>query len=196
MDARCLDCHDDTKQAMLDTTTVHGSVDNAKACTSCHGEHAGANTSSFRAGALADVHDKLGFALTGAHRTIACERCHKSANTRDAYGKAPKTCIGCHKSDDVHRGGFGDECQQCHNTRRWGSVNFRHSVFNISHGARRPSPCKTCHQNPKDYKQYTCYGCHEHSPARIAREHDEVRAQNLDDCLRCHGRGGRGRWRD
>ena len=43
---------------------------------------------------------------------------------------------------------------------------------------------------------------HEHSPARVAREHEEEGIGNLDDCARCHRsanehdiRGGEGRER-
>ena len=51
--------------------------------------------------------------------------------------------------------------------------------------------CSTCHENRANYKQYTCYGCHEHSRDRVLRQHrGEVRTTNLDDCIRCH-QGGR-----
>jgi hypothetical protein len=69
--------------------------------------------------------------------------------------------------------------------------------------------CVTCHDVASDYARYTCYGCHEHTPTNMAREHREegISAQELADCARCHrsadkheggerhGRG-RGRGRD
>jgi Zn finger protein HypA/HybF involved in hydrogenase expression len=51
------------------------------------------------------------FALGGAHAELVCEACH-------APGVAPQTlgtaCIDCHRADDVHHGGFGAECDRCH----------------------------------------------------------------------------------
>ena len=79
-------------------------------------------------------------------------------------------------------------------------MDFDHE-FPLDHGSRgRASECSVCHQDaPRSYRTYTCYGCHEHSPARVAAEHREEGVRNLDDCVRCHatgreheGRGERG----
>jgi hypothetical protein len=40
-----------------------------------------------------------------------------------------------------------------------------------------------------DYKKYTCYGCHEHTPANIRREHVEEGIRNFDNCVECHRSG-------
>jgi hypothetical protein len=37
-----------------------------------------------------------------------------------------------------------------------------------------------------DYKKYTCYGCHEHTPAKIRAEHEEEGIRDFRDCVRCH----------
>ena len=37
-----------------------------------------------------------------------------------------------------------------------------------------------------DYSRYTCYGCHEHTPANIRREHIEEGIRKFDDCFACH----------
>jgi hypothetical protein len=54
-----------------------------------------------------------------------------------------------------------------------------------------------------DYKKYTCYGCHEHTPAKIKREHLEEGIRNFDNCVECHrsgdkdeAKGGEGKERD
>mgnify|MGYP003381731295 CR=1 FL=1 len=62
--------------------------------------------------------------------------------------------------------------------------------------------CVTCHTTP-DFKRYTCYGCHEHTPANIRSEHEEEGIRNFENCVECHrsaddeggggGEGGRGR---
>ncbi|MDQ8154645.1 MAG: cytochrome c3 family protein [Gemmatimonadota bacterium] len=191
MDARCLQCHDDIQTALADTTTLHGAMRDVRACVTCHGEHAGAESPAFKRVRLGEMHQRLGFPLTGAHRALACEKCHRNASTLTGYARAPKTCIECHRSEDKHKGGFGEDCGSCHGTRRWTGARFEHRVFPLDHGEGGRIACKTCHENPSNYKQYTCYNCHEHSRARVEREHrGEVRAQNLDDCVRCH-RGGR-----
>lgn len=62
--------------------------------------------------------------------------------------------------------------------------------------------CATCHtgegQTNNDFTRYTCFGCHQHTPANIRAEHAEEGTRNVDDCVRCHvsvdGEGGeRGR---
>ena len=45
--------------------------------------------------------------------------------------------------------------------------------------------CTTCHM-ANDYKKYTCYGCHEHTPAKIKREHLEEGILEFEKCVACH----------
>lgn len=189
MDERCLECHDDIQQAMRDTANTHGRVRDVTACVSCHSEHQGADASAFQPGRLGPLHEALDFALTGGHRRVACDQCHKGAKDRAGYAKAPRTCIGCHREDDRHRGQYGENCASCHSTRRWGDTNFAHQIFPVDHGAKGRGKCGSCHENPADYKQYTCYTCHEHSREKVAEEHRGMRGQNIEDCVQCH-RGG------
>jgi hypothetical protein len=37
-----------------------------------------------------------------------------------------------------------------------------------------------------DYSRYTCYGCHEHSPEKIRREHIEEGIRDFKNCVECH----------
>jgi cytochrome c peroxidase len=37
-----------------------------------------------------------------------------------------------------------------------------------------------------DYSRYTCYGCHEHTPANVRSEHEEEGIRNFDNCVKCH----------
>ncbi|MCX5762168.1 MAG: hypothetical protein NTW72_11830 [Gemmatimonadetes bacterium] len=190
MDARCLACHTDITRAIADTTSLHGALDDATGCRSCHdAEHRGGRASSMTLRSVGALHERFGFPLTGAHRKVACDKCHIPG---DGYAKAPKTCIGCHAKDDKHKNGFGPDCASCHNTRRWTGARFAHDVFPLNHGRRGASKCTVCHEDAKNYKSYTCYNCHEHSRERVAAQHrGEVRAGNLDNCIKCHP-GGRG----
>jgi hypothetical protein len=45
--------------------------------------------------------------------------------------------------------------------------------------------CVTCHER-NDYSRYTCYGCHEHSPEKIRREHIEEGIRDFKNCVECH----------
>lgn len=49
-------------------------------------------------------------------------------------------------------------------------------------GRSRPLRCV-----PHRTQQYTCYGCHEHTPANMQAKHrEEGVSESLDNCVRCH----------
>ena len=54
-------------------------------------------------------HDLTNFPLTGAHRTLGCESCHKPG---EAYRKARPPASACHKKDDYHEGQLGHHVQR------------------------------------------------------------------------------------
>ena len=35
-------------------------------------------------------------------------------------------------------------------------------------------------------QRYTCYGCHEHTPGNIRREHIEEGIRDFNNCVECH----------
>lgn len=93
----CASCHKDK----------HHSGTLGAQCASCHNP----NGWSF----WRFDHDKqTKFALTGAHKGIRCDACHRAA----PQGKvsAPTACFACHSGDDAHRGAFGRTCEKCHVT--------------------------------------------------------------------------------
>ena len=51
-----------------------------------------------------------------------------TAATRRAqpWRKAPVTCVGCHKNDDVHHGQFTQSCGECHSSLTWTGGKFDH----------------------------------------------------------------------
>ncbi len=109
------------------------------------------------------------------------------------------TCSSCHVApkDPLHRA-LGVECSKCHSSLAWKPATFDHDrqfVLDRDHD----TTCKTCHRNG-DYDRYTCYGCHEHSQAKIRAEHLEEGIRDIEDCVECHrdprvepGRQGGGR---
>ncbi|HNA31042.1 MAG TPA: class III cytochrome C family protein, partial [Thiobacillaceae bacterium] len=96
-----------------------------------------------------------------------------------------KECQSCHKSpkDALHRQITGN-CSQCHGQAKWVPATFdhdRHFVLDGDHNVK----CATCHVR-NDYASYTCYGCHEHTPDNIRREHIEEGIRDFKDCAECH----------
>jgi hypothetical protein len=94
-------------------------------------------------------------------------------------------CIACHArpTDALHRQ-VSENCAQCHGTERWKPATFDHRksfVLDKDHNVK----CAVCHTAP-DYKKYTCYGCHEHSPAKIRKEHAEHGIRDFENCVACH----------
>jgi hypothetical protein len=58
-------------------------------------------------------HAATGFELTGAHDDLSCESCHDADQPKASIAS---NCQSCHRSDDVHHGGFGTRCDTCHGT--------------------------------------------------------------------------------
>jgi hypothetical protein len=172
----CVDCHrkDDKHQGAYGTN-----------CGQCH-------TPEDWKKAKFD-HNLSVFKLTGAHVNVTCAKCH----VNNVFKGTPQTCVACHPEPQVHRGQFGADCVQCHTTTTWKGATFKHT-FPLDHGERGRIACATCHTLAGNFKAYTCYGCHEHDPASIARKHSEERVSNIEDCVRCHptGRGKDGQGGD
>jgi LSD1 subclass zinc finger protein len=128
-------------------------------CMACHSDHAGPKLTQ---------RDRRPFshALLRVATRERCEACHT----------AP--------TDNLHRSIKGN-CAQCHTTQAWVPATFEHDklfVLDRDHNAS----CETCHKNPADYRQYTCYGCHEHTLANVRQEHEKEGIRNFDNCVKCH----------
>ena len=78
-----------------------------ESCETCH------NTAAWISWTF-DHDQATEYPLEGAHQQLACGLCHEPDLTDPAH---PSTgCVDCHAGDDIHRGGFGPDCQQCHGT--------------------------------------------------------------------------------
>jgi hypothetical protein len=175
--AVCADCHaKDDPKFMSEHEASFG-----KSCLLCH-DGSSSDGKNFD-------HNKLAFKLTGKHSEVPCGSCHSNAVSLKNPNKTPRDCYACHAKDDEHGGSFGQQCDQCHSTSTWKNAKFDHKVFPVNHKSKSPIPCKTCH--PNGTKTYTCYGCHEHTPANTQAEHRKLTPAQLADCIRCH-KGGKG----
>ena len=164
----CVACHqkDDHHQGAFGTD-----------CAQCH------NPSDWKDAKF--DHNLAAFKLTGAHAAVPCAQCHVNG----VFKGTPQTCVSCHAEPQQHLGAFGTDCAQCHTTQTWQGAKFDHA-FPLDHGGGGSIACQTCHTTP-NFKEYTCYGCHDHDPARVQAQHLEEGIADFQDCARCHGRGQR-----
>lgn len=94
-------------------------------------------------------------------------------------------CSSCHvKPKDSLHGNVDTTCQQCHRTSAWRPATFDHAEHFLLEDEHETA-CATCHV-AGDLSRYTCYGCHEHSPARIRAEHLEEGIRDFENCVECH----------
>lgn len=165
--ARCVECHAVAGIGLFTTKGVPIAKPSVKAsfhqrlkqtdCRACHSEHPGSRGNQANAGFT--------------HAMLA------PADRDD--------CASCHSApgDALHRGVTGS-CATCHSTERWKPATFDHQKY-WPLDRDHTTGCVTCHPGSV-FTRYTCYGCHEHSVARMQREHAEERIRDLDDCVRCH----------
>lgn len=112
-------------------------------------------------------------------------------------GTPTARCLDCHdprRSNnvalaDLHRGVTDQSCLSCHaeHPTPWRAASFDHKKYFLLEGDHQ-APCSTCHTQ-RNFSRYTCYGCHEHNPTRIAREHREEGITRFGDCVQCHRSG-------
>ncbi len=108
---------------------------------------------------------------------------HEMLGIKDA-----KNCVECHQRPmtSVHQQ-VGQDCAQCHKTTNWASAEIDHSAY-FKFDRDHQADCTTCHPN-SNYKEYTCYGCHEHSEQKIQREHVNEGIRDYEYCAECHRSG-------
>ncbi|MDJ0788573.1 MAG: cytochrome c3 family protein [Myxococcota bacterium] len=177
-DTRCGSCHagERYEDTASDCVSCHGIDDVHKgsfgeSCDTCHGvvdwkRH------------LFDHDRDTDFALVGRHIEARCESCHTGHLYEQELGT---TCISCHRSEDVHRGRFGEECQTCHAEASWARLAFDHDAdtdFALL-GAHVNVACDSCHRgNVHDPLEDTCVSCH--------AKDDVHRGEQGEDCAACH----------
>jgi len=179
-------------------------------CIACHSDHAGPKLTkhsrkpfshALLRAATRERCEACHAAPAGElHRALrsGCAKCHRSDGWKpagfDHAGLPPaelNRCEGCHQApaDTLHRQIAGN-CASCHRPQAWKPATFDHAAHFPLDGDHN-APCATCHTGG-DYARYTCYGCHEHTPANIQAKHrEEAAGADLQDCVRCH-RGGKG----
>lgn len=156
----CLACHrkDDQHKESL-----------GEKCESCH------NDKSWKE--VKFDHDKTRFVLLGKHIDAKCDTCH--ANSR--YKDTPRTCVGCHRKEDAHKGRFGEKCDTCHRADDWKSqFNHAKQARYALLGKHATAKCDSCHRQPlyTEKLPVRCNACH---------SKDDVHKGTLGEkCESCH----------
>lgn len=148
-------------------------------CASCHSHEKPNNL----------LHQqKVGQQCVACHRTDTWNTIsfdHKQLASQQA------NCGLCHKKDrptDTLHSQASDDCLRCHGTERWRPATFDHDKY-FRFDRNHPSGCANCHMNFSTFEKYSCYGCHEHSPARMANKHRKEGINDFENCVKCHRSG-------
>jgi hypothetical protein len=136
-------------------------------------------------------------------REGSCAACHTDHAGRDSDGtlesfehelviaSALEACRDCHErqrpGDVLHTGAKGG-CNSCHQTEAWKPATFDHEPY-FRFDRHHPEDCGTCHTSEDDLGEYTCYGCHEHTPRNVRSEHLEEGIREFEACEQCHRSG-------
>lgn len=210
---RCVTCHAlsgigvrSTSGAPLErqakravSTSFHQQL-NDQNCSSCHSEHGRLTERRFshellRPAARNDCASCHTAPTNDLHRELraSCNQCHTTTQWSPAtfnHSVLPQAtlaqCSSCHaKPNDSFHQQLTSACTQCHSPQRWKPSTFDHGrsfVLDRDHNA----PCSTCHTTSNDFKRYTCFGCHEHTPANVRAKHEKEGIGNFDNCVSCH----------
>ncbi len=134
---------------------------------------------------------RTGQTLSGPHRTLNCDACHKDRT----FKGTSFDCYGCHREDyeeardPNHRtAGFPTSCQLCHlpSHTSFHEARFNHASIYPLQGVHATQPCAACHQNgiyqgtPRE-----CYGCHR-ADYEQTKDPNHPKAGFPTTCELCH----------
>jgi len=177
-DRTCTACHQDPHKGEFNDRMARKRVNGTEfGCEACHTVKSWADINGFD-------HSKTKFPLSGAHRTVNCDGCHKAATGYASRFKGtPERCEACH--NDAHDGQFvakdaKTHCGDCHNASRWAPSTFDHDTrthLSLT-GGHANVACDKCHITTKIvggktivvYKNTPnkCADCHGNDP-RVAK---------------------------
>ncbi|MEI6274635.1 MAG: hypothetical protein WCP08_01535 [Prolixibacteraceae bacterium] len=188
----CLDCHKSLtfKDGRRNCIDCHKDVHNltlGKICEKCH------TPKTWIISDATSMHQQTRFPLLGAHRTVSCNDCHKSAAVYQ-FESLGIECVSCHKQDFLKTsspnhvtGKYSPDCLECHNENiaSWQTKLVNHDLFPLkgghnvgcglchtsNHYAKIPADCNNCHN-----KQFIAAQLPKHSEAGIPVK-----------CETCHG---------
>ncbi|MBF0620943.1 MAG: class III cytochrome C family protein [Magnetococcales bacterium] len=160
-DKKCVTCHKPLEiDRLKPNRKFHHKQLQERSCVNCHTDHRGTENKQ----------------ATQAFDHALLSKKHRSQ------------CTSCHTlpTDRLHRN-IKQACHSCHTNQHWKPATFDHTrLFRFDR--HHPADCASCHPDQK-YDQYSCYGCHEHSPSKVRHEHLEEGIRNFQNCVTCHRSG-------
>ncbi len=171
----CIDCHNDVHDQTL-----------GKDCEKCH------TPKTWIISDITALHQKTRFPLLGAHKTVNCADCHKSAS-KFKFEPLGTECVSCHNADfqktttpNHVTNKYSTDCLECHsqNSNSWHTGLVNHDFFPLTGGHN--IGCGLCHTTTHYTKISTeCNTCHnKHFTAAQTPKH--VEAGIPVKCETCH----------
>ena len=200
-DFSCFECHTHNQ---TDTDNIHGGMTGyaytSQDCYICH--------PTGEAGDFTD-HDAQFFPIfSGRHNGewTDCSACHTNPTNRSEF-----SCIDCHThnqtdTDNIHGGMTGyayasQDCYFCHPTGEAGDFTDHDAqffpIFSGTHNGEW-TDCNTCHINPANRSEFSCFDCHTHNQTDTDNIHGGMTGYNYNsqDCYLCHPTGEAGDFTD
>lgn len=187
----CLSCHVDQVFKNMPASNANPNCQGCHAdphgtkvsddCQSCHSTEGFKLVRNFN-------HQDFGWALTGRHSELSCQKCHSNHLKGDyAIATTAKTlkvtaCANCHM--DVHKGKFGPNCESCHTTQTF-AVKYGDKVHDLGYfklqGYHDRMACSECHRPDTNLQGVgmQCNWCHEKNDIHVGKMGPE--------CSDCHG---------
>lgn len=214
----CYDCHEVLAEQLEFGLGFHGHLTevDAKACGSCHIEHAGREfplvaEHSFRKAGFATRedfdHPFADYDLDGAHLELACAECHAKADAElllpgeRRFQGLSRECVSCHE-ESPHEGRMQRACVECHGQERpFAELStFEHDERFPLVGAHAIDDCQACHkpgtsESIEDRASLEslpavrgCGDCHdfEHQESFLAQAARLIEEADDDRCTQCH----------
>ncbi|MDD3763679.1 MAG: cytochrome c3 family protein [Nevskiales bacterium] len=130
--ASCAECHMDeayraTPQACRSCHESDDAHDGALGpdCAACH------NPGGWTRWVF-DHDRQTDFPLEGSHAQLHCKACHREPVERMSAIELGSGCYACHANDDPHRGGFGQNCERCHQASAFSDIRISSQVRGAS----------------------------------------------------------------
>ena len=133
------------------------------------------------------------FPLLGAHSTLQCDDCHKTAAAGQFAGLS-SVCYSCHQKDfqtpnfNHQAMGLPTDCTMCHSFDTWFGAKFDHLKYTgfALTGMHATLDCTACHVGGR-FKgtPANCYACHS-KDFNGTTNPNHVAANFPQDCAICH----------
>jgi hypothetical protein len=175
LSTQCNDCHENIHKPTLGDD-----------CSNCH------KVTDFKSVEYLD-HSKTNFQLTGQHKNLTCNKCHKTNKNKQTISFSVQnynSCNSCHK--DIHNKKFQENCSTCHVTESFNKIlnnkKFNHNKTNYPLiGEHKKLNCNKCHKDQIRNKPIgiRCIDCHDDY-----HKGNFTRSSIQTDCTNCHSENG------